>query len=150
MSEKNLIQIIREYRKFVDLGSSDSDSGEMASPGGESRLSDNEPKKIPNSIFEKDSGFDDASKMSQEAYGPMTSTPKPRDTLDCVYGIPGTSAQQYEITNEGLEEGTFSTLPLDQSSLPRDERPNPTGQLDFSDRVRVDTSKRFCILILLR
>ena len=145
MSEKNLIQIIREYRKFVDLGSSDSDSGEMASPGGGSRLSDDEPRKFPNSILEKDSGFDDPSKMSQETYGPMTSTPKPRGTPDCVYGIPGTSTQQYKITNEGLEGGTYNTLPLDQSSLPQDELPNPTGQLDFSDRVRVDTSKRFSL-----
>ena len=143
MSEKNLIQTIKEYRKFVDLGSSDSDNGEMASPEGENTLSDDESRKSPLHIPQKDSGFDDPSRISPESIGPRTSTPKPRRTPDCVCGIPGTSTQQYELTNEGLEEGTFNTLPLDQSRLPRDELPNPNGQYDFSDRVQVDTSKFF-------
>ena len=145
MSEKNLIQAIKDYRKFVDLGSSDSDSGEMASPGGRS---DDEPKKLTALTVEEDSGFDDPSRMSQETYGPMTSTPKPRGAIDAVYGIPGTATRQYELSNNGLEGGTYNTLPIDQSSLQRDELPNPSTQLDFSDRVRVDTSKCFCSVLM--
>lgn len=146
-SERNFLQRIKDYRRFVDLGSPDSDNGKMESPQGEYSVSDEASEKSPLPDKDKDSGISDPTTMFSGYDGPKTSTPKPGTSLphgspDCVCSIPGSVRQQFELTDEGLEGGSITTLTVERSRIPNGES-HANGQYDFSDSVQVGTGKQY-------